>query len=211
MKGLPRDIDHPEKDMTWSARGSRRQQAALMVLGTVLVLACGYAFVIGGTVVKTLAIVGICAAAALAVSAEYALLWKPDRPARADDRRHLRDITLGLVAYLLLMLLVWPRAMHLESGWLKAIGVLLPVVPFAWVVRTLLRVVMGGDELEQRIHLQALGIAAGVVGLGSLALGLLAIAKMVDFSALALVMVVPALLLVHCGARLWLRRRYRDA
>ena len=194
----------------WSAR-SRRQQAVSMALGIVLVLACGYAFMVGGPVVKIFAVVGICAAAALAVSAEYALLWKPDRPARADDRRHLRDITIGLIVYLLLMLLVWPRAMHLAPGWLKATGVLLPVLPFAWVVRTLLRVVTGGDELERRIHLQALGIAAGVVGLCSLALGLLAIAEIIDFSAIALVMVVPALLLVHCGARLWLRRRYRDA
>lgn len=196
--------------MKWSAR-SRRQQAVSMALGIVLVLACGYAFMVGGPVVKIFAVVGICAAAALAVSAEYALLWKPDRPARADDRRHLRDITIGLIVYLLLMLLVWPRAMHLAPGWLKATGVLLPVLPFAWVVRTLLRVVTGGDELERRIHLQALGIAAGVVGLCSLALGLLAIAEIIDFSAIALVMVVPALLLVHCGARLWLRRRYRDA
>lgn len=199
------------KDMMWSVRGSRRQQAVLMAFGVVLVLACGYAFMVGGILVKTFAVVGICVAVALAVSAEYALLWKPDRSPRADDRRYLRDITIGLIVYLLLMLLVWPRAMHLEPGWLKVTGVLLPVLPFAWVVRTLLRVVMGGDELERRIHLQALGIAAGVVGLCSLALGLLAIARIIDFSAIALLMVVPALLLVHCGARLWLRRRYRDA
>lgn len=195
----------------WNIQGSRRQQAGLMVLGIVLVSACGYAFVVGGTLVKTLGLVGMCAAAALAVSAEYALLWKPDRSARADDRRYLRDVTIGLIVYLLLMMLVWPRAMHLTSAWLKAVGVLLPVLPFAWVIRALLRVVLGGDELERRIHLQALAVAAGVVGLCSLALGLLALAKVTGFSAIALVMVAPALLLVHVTAWLWLRRRYRDA
>jgi cobalamin synthase len=139
------------------------------------------------------------------------LLWKPERSARVDDRRYLRDVTIGLVVYLLLMLLVWPQTMHLTSMWLRAVVALLPVLPLAWMIRALLRVVLGGDELERRNHLQALAVAAGVVGLCSLALGLLALAKVIGFSAVALVMVAPALLLVHATAWLWLRRRYRDA
>lgn len=195
----------------WNIQGSRRQQAGLMVLGIVLVLACGYAFVVGGILVKALGLVGMCAAVPLVVSAEYALLWKPDRSARVDDRRYLRDVTIGMVVYMLLMLLVWPRAMYLTSVWLKAVVALLPVLPLAWMIRALLHVVLGGDELERRTHLQALAVAAGVVGLCSLALGLLALAKVIGFSAIALVMVAPALLLVHVTAWLWLRRRYRDA
>lgn len=93
---------------------------------------------------------------------------------------------------------------------LRALVALLPVIPIALVIRTLVRMVLAGDELQQRIDLQAIAIAAVAVSLGTLTLSWLLTAAVVTFPARqAMVWVFPFLWIVYGFARAWAARRYR--
>jgi hypothetical protein len=90
--------------------------------------------------------------------------------------------------------------------WLRAAVALLPMLPIAWMIRVMVGNVLAGDELQRRIDLEAVA----VVGLGSLTLGLLVIARaFVVTGRSVLIWVFPTLVLSYGLARIWAARRYR--
>lgn len=129
---------------------------------------------------------------------------------RREDRRYLAEFVPAMAIYFALMLFVWP--LHKTAGalWLKGVIALLPALPVAAMALSLFRYVTGSDEFMQRLHLQALAIAAGVVAVVSVAVGFLAAAKVVTIDGSVLLLVFPGLMLVYGPTLAWAKRRYRD-
>lgn len=80
--------------------------------------------------------------------------------------------------------------------------------PVLFVVRAKVRLVLGSDELEQRIHLIGLAVATTVVSTLSLVGGFLAAADVIQLDGTILIWVWPTLMLVYAAGRGWASRRY---
>ncbi len=71
--------------------------------------------------------------------------------------------------------------------------------------------VLHSDELEQRIHMDALGVATAIVCVVSMVGGFLAAAHVVVFGGDVLIWVFPVVCLSYGAGRLLLARRYGGA
>ncbi|WP_281851563.1 hypothetical protein [Dyella sp. GSA-30] len=129
-------------------------------------------------------------------------------PMRGIYRRYYREFVPAMLAYVVIMLFGWPYLHHVDQPLLKAVLALLPVVPIALVIRAMVRLVLGSDELEQRTHLVGLAVATAVVAVLSLAGGFLAAAHVVDLDGTILIWVFPILMLTYSAGRSWANRRY---
>lgn len=128
---------------------------------------------------------------------------------RQVELRYQREFTAAMTAYVLMMLFVWPLQKQTHQTWVVALIALLPMVPLTLVIRAMGRLVLGSDEFQRRLHLEALAIATGVVGLVSMALGFQVAAKVITLDGTILFMVYPGLCLVYGLARCWTQWRYR--
>ena len=129
-------------------------------------------------------------------------------PLRRVYRRYYREFFPAILAYLVIMLLGWPYLGRIELPWLKALLALAPVIPVALVIRAMVRLVLGSDELEQRTHLVGLALAGAVVAITSLAGGFLCAAHVVQLDGSVLLWVFPVLMVSYAGGRSWANRRY---
>lgn len=129
---------------------------------------------------------------------------------RREDRRYLAEFVPAMAVYFAIMLFVWPLHRTVGALWLKGLIALLPALPVAAMAFSLFRYVMASDEFMQRLHLQALAFAAGVVAVVSVATGFLATAKVIALDGTALLLVFPALMCVYGPTLAWAKRRYRD-
>ena len=129
-------------------------------------------------------------------------------PRRGVYRRYYREFFPAMTAYVAIMLFAWPYLGHIDSPVLKGALALLPVVPIALVIRAMVRLVLGSDELEQRTHLVGLAVATAVVGVVSLGGGFLAAAHVVSMDGTILLWVFPLLMLAYAAGRSWANRRY---
>ena len=92
----------------------------------------------------------------------------------------------------------------------RAVISLIPLIPIGFAIRAVLQLVRSGDELERRIDLEALAIAAVAVGMAALTLNLLMDAQVIEISPhLATVWIFPGLLLTYAAAKIWARSRYQ--
>jgi hypothetical protein len=130
------------------------------------------------------------------------------REPRPLHQRYLREFWPAMAAYVAVMFLLWPLLPRVHSEWLRIVLALMPVVPVLFVVRAMVRLALGGDELEQRIHLIGLAIAATVVSALSLAGGFLAAANIIKLDGSILIWVWPTLVVVYAAGRSWASRRY---
>ena len=125
----------------------------------------------------------------------------------------IRRCALATLAYLATTALsVWllKGAMADESTSLRAVVSLLPVIPIAFAIREVLRLVRASDELQRRIDLEALAIAALVVGLFCLSLGFLVSAQVFEIKgSTVLIWMFPALSVTFVLARIRAQRHYR--
>jgi len=130
---------------------------------------------------------------------------------RPVNRRYLVEFLSAMAAYTVVMVTVWPWAVGQPSTGARLVGAIAPMIPLLFAARALVRRVLGGDELEQRVQLVAAAVAAGVVGLGTMTLGFLASARVVEVPGQAFTLVLPALIMVW-GLTLGLvSRRYGGA
>lgn len=127
---------------------------------------------------------------------------------RSIHQRYQREFWPAMAAYMAIMFLLWPLLPQVHSELLKIALAVLPVVPVLFVVRAMVRLVLGSDELEQRIHLIGLAIAATVVSTLSLAGGFLAAAGVIKLDGAILIWVWPTLVVVYAVGRGWASRRY---
>ncbi len=99
----------------------------------------------------------------------------------------------------------------IEAGLVVRAAVsLIPMIPIGFAIGAVLRLVRAGDELERRIDLEALAIAAVAVGMAALTLNVLMDAQVIEIAAHdATVWIFPALLLTYVAAKIWARSRYQ--
>lgn len=116
---------------------------------------------------------------------------------RAVHKRYLVELFGGMLVYVLLLLVsvFLLRPGLVEQVYWRALLALLPVVPVAWVIRALVRVIRGQDELERRIDLESVAVAAALTGFGFFTFGLLLAAQVLPPPAASSVAiwVLPAL------------------
>jgi hypothetical protein len=144
---------------------------------------------------RLLAVVCMCIGLLVLAYASRAVL---NERMRSVDRWHVRSMLPALMAYVLLMVYVWPLA------------VLLPMLPMLFVAWSMIRYVNRCDEMERRQHLESAGIAVVVVSIVSMALGFLAAARLIAANgALVLLFVFPALCIVYGLACVWFKWRNR--
>ena len=126
------------------------------------------------------------------------------------SRRYAREFGGAMLAYTLLLPLALVGLRHADAIGSRIALALLPVLAIAMAGRAILRFVRGSDELQRRIQLDALALAALVLCVGSFALGMLSRADVVRLEAAAvLLMVLPAYVLLYALFAAIASRRYR--
>lgn len=128
-------------------------------------------------------------------------------PMSPAERRFLIEFSFSMPVYFVLVILLWGHARQMDQGWLRALVAVSPALPVAWLSVAFTRMILGSDELMQRIHLQALAVSAGAVSILSMALGFLAAAKVLALKGDILLWVFPVLAWVYGSVRWWLMRR----
>jgi hypothetical protein len=172
------------------------------VLGGIALLLAGW--LTGYRTLDRLGLVATITGAAWLVCARFT----DDEPIRAAGLRYAREFFPAMLAYVLILLLVWPLVEHVQHPAARVAIALLPVAPVAFVVRAMVRLMLASDELERRMQLEAISIASLSVGLLSFSAGFLQAAGVLHLQA-ALMWVLPALFLAYGLAMWWARRRYR--
>ena len=131
--------------------------------------------------------------------------------ARVSKRKYNLQVLLIMLVYVALMVFEWPLVGKTEGLALRTLLALLPALPVVAVIVLAARMVMRGDELEQRLHLVALSVAVGVISVASIVGGFLAIAKVWTIGGEILFWVFPVLCVVYGVTRLVLVRRLTGA
>lgn len=127
--------------------------------------------------------------------------------ARFSTRRFNTYVMLLMAVYIAALWLLWPHLRDAHNLWWKVAIALSPAVPVTWVIALMARRIMLADELEQRLHLIALGIATGLVGTACLVAGFLAMGKVWLGDGSELFWVFPMLCIIYGVTRLGLKRR----
>ncbi len=96
---------------------------------------------------------------------------------REVHKRYLRELSLAMTAYVALIVLYGFLVRCTESVFWRVVLAILPLLPILFLIRALVRVIRDQDELERRIDLEAVAIAAMATGFGFFSLGLLMNAK----------------------------------
>lgn len=125
-------------------------------------------------------------------------------------RRYTRELLASMSAYVLVLLVSVLLLRHVEGLALRAVVALLPVPPIALALRAMVRYIRDTDEMQQRIELESVCIAAAFVSLLYMAGGFLQTAKVIDLDAgAAMIWVFPLVCLSYGLAKLAVTRRYR--
>lgn len=130
---------------------------------------------------------------------------------RVSKRKYNLQVMLIMLIYVALMLFEWPLVAKTDGLALRTVLAMLPALPVVAVIVLAARMVMRGDELEQRMHLIALSVAMGVVSVASIIGAFLAIARVWHVGGGVLIWVFPALCVVYGATRIVLVRRMTGA
>ena len=123
-------------------------------------------------------------------------------------RRYFRDMLFASLLYVVCVLGANLVIAHLEPAmWLKVLLAIVPTIPAALMLFTMVMFVRSMDEFEQRVMTEATMIAAGVVGIASFTWGF--IESVTGFGRVELIWILPALILVQSVAAPLVRRRYQ--
>lgn len=127
--------------------------------------------------------------------------------------RRVRGCLIATLAYLATTAIsVWLLKHQLAgaSTVVRAVVSLLPMIAMAFVIREVLHLVRTSDELQRRIDLEALAVAALTVGLGCLSLSLLVAADVLALEGkTVLIWIFPALSVLYVLARIVAQARYQ--
>src|SRR5690349_20569182 len=131
---------------------------------------------------------------------------------RAVHKRYLREFIPAMSAYVLLILLYGVLMPRMESMPWRVVLALLPLLPVAMVIRAIVRVIRDQDELERRIDLEAIAIAAMTTGFGYFSFGFLLNADIgLEIAPASIaIWVMPCLFASFGVAKLLVARRYRS-
>jgi len=131
---------------------------------------------------------------------------------RAVHKRYLREFFPAMAAYVVLIIgsAWWLRT--LDGTLARAVVTLLPVIPIAFVIRAMVRVIRDQDELERRIDLESIAIAGALGGFGFFSYGMLLSAKVLAApeAAAVAIWVFPILMALFGISKCATRWHYRS-
>ena len=127
-------------------------------------------------------------------------------PTKAN-RRYQTEVVVAMVLYMVLMAVVVP-ILKTQPPLLERVSLaMLPVLPVTWVIWAVIKYLRRADELQRRVHIESLAIAAGVTAFLSLSYGFLE--DMAGFPHIPLWWAFMVIDLVWAGAGCILWRRYK--
>jgi hypothetical protein len=124
------------------------------------------------------------------------------------QRKYLVRFILGMVGYsiLLPLSLILVGDGRIDQPWLAILVTLLPIAPFLNAMTAVLHNVRDRDELQRRIHLEAILVTALLTGAITFSYGLLEATELVP--PLPTVFIAPFMIAVWGIANLVISRRY---
>jgi len=190
-----------------------KRAALILLVGGLLILATVAAAAWLDWPVKpyTLGVAAVLAGISLVVGA---VLWfSPgtfrDSATPALTRRYYREFAPPMTIYFIVMMVWKPVLGGIDLTWLRVIVALLPGLLVMLAIRATARYVRDSDEMQRRIELESVGIAAGAISAGYMTAGFLQSAKMIAVDATtAMLWVFPALCLCYAVAKMFIARRY---
>ncbi|AAW73639.1 conserved hypothetical protein [Xanthomonas oryzae pv. oryzae KACC 10331] len=118
------------------------------------------------------------------------------RPALA--RRYHREFGVPMLLYVVVMLFWRYLLAHVGPDWARVLIALLPAVLVVLVIRAVARYVRDSDEMQRRIELEAIAIAAGLVSGAYMTAGFLQAAELIEVPAsAAMLWVFPLLCAIY--------------
>jgi hypothetical protein len=130
---------------------------------------------------------------------------------RFSQKQYEWRVVAAMTVYSAFLLYVWPMVHSTGSYPLKVLLGVAPALPVIYVLGQMARRIRASDELEQRTHLIALGVAMGVVGALSLVGGFLSVAGVLALDGSILIWVFPVMMLSYGATRWWVLRGYGGA
>lgn len=130
----------------------------------------------------------------------------PSNPTTVANRRYAIEFTLSMLAYVVVLVISIKAINHGLPPALKLAFALLPIVPIAFVFTAIVRYVGSIDELQRRIHIESLALAAGITALLAVTYGFL---ETVGLPHLSAWFTYAAVMLAWLIAQPFVARRYR--
>ena len=131
---------------------------------------------------------------------------KSAMPVAVAHRRYVIQLGLAMICYGIVLIISLKLIPSVTRGWLQVLVAIAPVVPVIFVLASIVRLLSRIDEMQRRIHLEAMALAAGITALLALTCGFLENAGMPrlsgfwTFASISLLWAVFAIIL---------QRRYR--
>jgi hypothetical protein len=126
---------------------------------------------------------------------------------KAASRRYQTQMAVSLVLYMVLLSACVEFLKGVESGPWRVVLALLPIVPLLWAFRAVIQYLARADELQRRVQLEALSIAAGATAFLCLTYGFLE--DLAGFPHLSMWWAFVVVDLVWAAAAFILWRRYK--
>lgn len=98
---------------------------------------------------------------------------------RLVHKRYFRELALAMLAYAVVLVISIGLLRGEDQPGLRFLLAALPLLPVAHVIRAMVRVIRDQDELERRVDLESIAIAAALTAFAFFSFGLLASAKVV--------------------------------
>ena len=133
-----------------------------------------------------------------------------DTATPALTRRYYREFVPPMTLYFVVVM-GWKPLLHaIDAIALRVLVALLPALLMALVIRAVARYVRDSDEMQRRIELESIGLAAGVVSTVYMTAGFLQSAKLIAIGATSAMLWVFPLLCVSYGlTKVFIARRFQ--
>ena len=121
--------------------------------------------------------------------------------------RSTLGVLVGLVAYFFFLAKGAWLLLDIPIG--SAMGILIaisPVIPVAFVLRSVMQLLQHTDELQQRIQLFSIGFTAAATGLLTFAYGLL---ESIGYPPLPVALILPLMVILWIVSMLYFKWRFR--
>ncbi len=94
-------------------------------------------------------------------------------PVAVAYRRYAIQLALAIIGYAIVLIISLKLIPSVTRGWLQVLVAIAPVVPVIFVLVSIVRLLSRIDEMQRRIHLEAVALAAGITALLALTCGFL--------------------------------------
>jgi hypothetical protein len=98
---------------------------------------------------------------------------KSTMPVAVAQRRYAIQLALAMISYAIVLIISLTLIPSVPRGWLQVLVATAPVIPVIFVLVSIVRLFSRIDEMQRRIHLEAIALAAGITALLALTCGFL--------------------------------------